>query len=737
MTRHGLLWLLLAVCLAGPATSAAFAQDELKVFRTDAPFEAEMISRQLYDHLTAQAWKYLDEHDREIAAIRTPDDIAARQRLVRERILSTIGPLPQRTELKAQVTGTLTRGDYRVEKILFQSQPGFYVTALLYVPTRGKGPFPAVLGTCGHTDNGKAADVYQRLWISLALKGCVVLAFDPPGQGERFMYWSEDLGQSVLPGTVIEHTMAGVQCLLTGSNVAAYFIWDGMRGVDYLLSRPEVDPKRIAVTGNSGGGMQSAYLGALEERLAAVVPSCYLTSWRRLWETLGPQDAEQNMIPFVASRLDFVDYIIAAAPRPYLMNLALQDFFNIVGARATFEEARRIYGILGEQDKLAKFEADDRHGYTLPRREACYGWLGKQFLGQAGGPEKEPDFVLEPESNLQVTPTGQVSTSYPGAETVGSLNAEYAGKIMYRVPEMEKITDFESFRENLLSRVRQRIGFERLNTPLNIQHRGSVRRPGMTVELLTFDPEPGITLPALLFRPDSAHFGLLPRVLYAADTDKGADAGGDIAALVAAGHVVLASDVRGKGETARRIEARRDFADWFSADWQIALMALQVNKPLVGMRTLDLVRAVDVLSALEKRPSAGIVAVGKGSAGVYLLHAAALDNRITRVVVEGGLLSWNALVRARFHRLQLDNVVHGALADYDLPALAASIAPRTLILGNLTDPMGHPLPIKKVSAEYKAALRCYELMGRQDELLIVERQAGLPITTAYRQVFQP
>jgi len=710
----------------------AFAQSELTVLKSEA--ESQASSKMLYNYLTKIAWDYLDARQREIAAINSVAQVEARKRLVRERILSTLGPLPEKTALNAQITGRLEREGYAVEKVLYQSRPGFYVTANLYIPSAGEKPYPAVLGTCGHSMNGKAADVYQSLWIDLVRMGFVVLTFDPPGQGERLMYWDEDLGETLLEGTTLEHSMPGIQCLLTGSNAARYFIWDMIRSIDYLISRPEVDSKRIAVTGNSGGGTQTAYIAALDDRLAAAVPSCYMTSWRRLWETIGPQDAEQNMLPFIGSGLDFGDYVIPFAPRPYLMNTAIRDFFSIIGARETFAEAKRIYAIYDADEKIDMFEADDQHGYTLPRREACMSWLGKHLLGLSA-PQKEKPHLIELDRNLQVTPTGQVITSYQDAETMGSLNRAYERKIIYSPVRPGSVQEFESFREKLLAKVRELTAYERISGDLNIQNRGWARQSGAKVELITYDSEPGITIPALLFRPEGEAAGDLPAVLYAAHNSKSDDAGGDIAELVAAGHTVLAPDVRGKGETARPSRRSGLFQKWFSPDWDIPIMAFHVKKSLVGMRALDLVRAVDVLNAAGGGRNLPAIAVGKGSAVVPLLHAAAFDNRISHVILEGGLVSWRAVVEAKYHRSQLDNVVLGALAHYDLPALAASLAPRMLVLGSTADPMGHTLAPEQVADEYGQARHCYKTLNRLENFLIIERPAGLKITQAYKAAF--
>src|SRR5690606_891383 len=226
-----------------------------------------------------------------------------------------MGGLPgTKTPLNARITGRLDREGYRIDALVFESLPGFYVTASLYIPD-GRGPFPAVLGTAGHSAEGRAAEPYQRVWANLARRGVLVLAFDPPGQGERLQYFDPATGASRIGVGTPEHSHVGRQCLLTGTSIARYFVWDGVRALDYLLTRPDVDPTRIGVAGNSGGGTQAAWLGALEPRLAAIDSSCYITSWKELWQGSGPQDMEQVLPGFLAEGLDFADVIAAAAPR--------------------------------------------------------------------------------------------------------------------------------------------------------------------------------------------------------------------------------------------------------------------------------------------------------------------------------------------------------------------------------------------------------------------------------------
>src|SRR5579883_643282 len=185
------------------------------------------------------------EWDQKRAAIRTPAALEARNRFVRQKFIEMIGGFPERTPLEPKIVKVIERDGYRVENLMFQSRPNLWVTGNLYVPTSGSGPRPAIISPCGHYPLARMIPTYQLAYQSLARAGFIVLAYDPPGQGERRYYWNPDTDVSEVSSPTYEHSMPGQLLLLMGTSLTAYMVWDGMRAVDYLLTRPEVDGKRI------------------------------------------------------------------------------------------------------------------------------------------------------------------------------------------------------------------------------------------------------------------------------------------------------------------------------------------------------------------------------------------------------------------------------------------------------------------------------------------------------------
>lgn len=673
----------IAVALLLAASSAAQDPSELNFLSNHTDYRN--LRSMLPDFEKQRAFDILDQR-RAASARWSATEITGRRQYLREHMLRAIGGLPERTPLNARVTGVIDREDYRIEKVIFESRPRFYVTANLYLPKRGKGPYPAVLYPLGHEDGAKAHFAWQQMLVTLARNGYVGLAWDGPGQGERVQLYDPDFRSSKLVSSTLEHTVLGIQTLLAGDALAQYYIWDGMRALDYLLSRPEVDPKRVACSGNSGGGTLTAYLSALDDRIQVAAPSCYITSWRRLLETIGPQDAEQCIPNWISDGLDHEDFLLAFAPKPYLQLSAIRDFFSITGARETNADATRAYDRLGAGDKIRFFQADDGHGFTKPRRLAAYAWFDHWFK-KSEHPGTEEEVLPLREEELYCTPTGQVSTSL-GGETVTTLN-------------QARVKQFQRGAATPVQ-IAKLIDYRKPGGPPTVKPFGMLARTGYRIEKLVYETEPGIVIPAVLFVPESA--GKHPGVLYIDGAGKAARVP-DIEALVKTGHVVLSIDARGLGET--RSASFQNGSDWFRyfGDWTSGMTAIMTGSTLTGQRAADISRGLDVLAARSEVDASRIYGVGVEAGGVPLLHAAVLDSRLRKIALERSLLSYQAVVDSRIHRGVFEQVVPGALKLYDLPDLVRLLGQRTASIIDPVNPLGQPAPLAEARQLYPSAVR--------------------------------
>jgi cephalosporin-C deacetylase-like acetyl esterase len=710
-----------ACVLASLFVVPALAQDSEDLNFASGLKQFREIHEILPSYLNNIGLQMLAQRQRQIERLVTMEDVRRRRAYLRERMLADLGGFPERTPLNAHVVGVLQRPAYKIEKVIFESQPHFYVTANLYLPTTGHPPYPAILFPLGHEPGGKANPIWQQMLGSLATKGFVALTWDPIGQGERLQIYDEDLRESKVGDSTIEHTVVGTQCLLIGDHLARYTIWDGIRALDYLLSRSEVDPTRVGLTGNSGGGTHTAYIAALDDRVQVAAPSCYITSWRLMLQKIGPQDAEQTFPFWLRDGLDYPDYLYAFAPKPYFLLSAIRDFFPIAGARQTFAEAVRVYSAIGAREKLGMFEADDGHGYSKPRRLAAYEWFAR-WLKRIDDKAPEPQIEMATAEELRCTPTGQVSTSL-GGETVFTLSEKRLERLKAnrRPPPGE-----------LLSKVQELIHYEPLSTSLQVKSYGTISRSGYHIEKLTYESESGIMIPSLLFVPDEGDHNKAAVVIVNGDGKKASAP--EAEQLVTSGMVVLSIDVRGFGETQVSTDLNSKEFDHYFGDFRDAMTALLVGKTMVGMRALDITRAVDLLSARRDVDANRIYAYGKKGGSVPVLYAAVLDRRIRKVILEGMLSSYDSVVKNKIHRQVLESVVPGALKFYDLPDLVAALAPRRVSIVSGTDPIGHELPMSAVRNEYKRAVEAYRHMGMERAIHILDRGPGEDSTTVHREL---
>jgi len=636
----------------------------------------EQPKKMLEKVLLAECGKHFDARRKAVAALKTPEDVRKRQAELRSKFIAALGGFPEKTPLNAKVTGTLERDGYRVEKVIYESRPEHYVTANFYLPA-GKGPFPGVLFPCGHFNNAKAAETYQRSCILLAKNGIATLSFDPISQGERLQLLTPDGKPAAGFGTG-EHTFLGVSALLVGECAAQYLVWDGIRSLDYLAGRPEVDPKRLGCLGNSGGGTQTSYLMALDDRILCAIPNCYITSLERLFATIGPQDAEQNIPGQVAFGMEHADYLTLRAPRPTQISCTTRDFFDIQGAWTTFREAKLVYGVMGHGERVDLFEFNDQHAISKPLREAALRWFRRWLVGADDAPV-EADFPVAKEAELLCTPTGQVMRDLKG-KTAFDFVADREREFAARRGKLAK--------DELLREVRRLIALPDGRRPATFTSRGEAKGVWQT--------EPGVLVPATT-RPLGAEG---QKVIFLR-AEAGQKATVDPA-------IVL--DLRGFGETAP--QARGSWERNFGGDWKEAFLGTHLSRPLLGQRVLDLLSVIDGMKADQVQ----VVAVG--TAAPVALHAAALDDRIKSLRLEGMVLSWSDIVRKPVAVNQLSNAVPGALRVYDLPDLAAAVAPRALSIVGAISADGKSLSEKDLEDAYGVVRAAYKSAGAESNLTL-------------------
>jgi dienelactone hydrolase len=665
---HPTLLIVIVLGLAGDA-------EELRVLAS--PQGSEIPHGQvLYASLKREALAAFERRERLYEQVKTAEDVRRWQADRRAFFLRQIGGLVPASAPRAEKVGTLRGDGFRVEKLIYETRPHHHVTALLYLPEGGNPPFPGVLIACGHSANGKAYEPYQRMGILLAKNGMAALCYDPIAQGERSQILSAE--GKPLYDCVCEHTLVGIGCILLGINTAHYRVWDGVQSLQYLQSRADIDPRRIGCAGNSGGGTETSYLMALDDRIACAAPGCYLTTFRRLLDSSGPQDAEQNLAGQIAFGLDEADYVILRAPRPTLICAATRDVtFDIAGTWEIFRQAKRVYSRLGYPERVDLAEPDEPHGFTRPLRDATARWMSRWLLGR-DEPIVEPEFPAFTEGQVRCTQRGQVML-LPGEQSVMDFNREREARL---APQRRKLWA-ETPRPQMLARVRELIG---ARSPASVgvpQARtvGTLRREGYRVEKKILMPDPETSLPALDFFPDRRS-GEVYLYLHSAGKQADAGPGGPIEALVRQGHRVLAVDLRGIGEIECK-HPREWYRRLFGPNGREFFLAYLLGKSLVGLNTEDIWCCARFLAA--DRPgatSSKVRLVASGKLGIAALHATALEPELfASLTLRDKLPGWSEVLAIPVPREHLVNAVHGALLVYDLADLI-----RTLPPGFLTDP---------------------------------------------------
>lgn len=617
--------------------------------------------RMVQEYFVTQVGLAVDRSRQAYLELQSKEDAEKHVEALREKISASFGKFPDRTPLKARVTGKVEYEDYRMEKVIFESRPGFPVTANLYLP-KGRLPAPGVVGTCGHSTNGKAASAYQSFAQGLAKQGYICLLYDPIGQGERLQYVKEDLSSSVGPG-VREHLQAGNQQFLIGEFLGTWRAWDGIRALDYLAERTEVDNLHLGVTGNSGGGTMTTWLTGLDRRWTMSAPSCFVTSFLNNMENELPADTEQCPPRALALGLDHLDFLAALAPRPVILLAKEKDYFDVRGSELSLAYLRRLYALLGVPNNVQLYAGPTYHGYSQENREAMY----KFFNAVTGVSQQvgEPALEVVKDEELWCTPKGQVGAE-EGVRTVAELTAKREGRLAVVRGEVAGDELKEKIVETLKLPNRIRRPPVRILRPLS--RRGY---PAPYVVPYAVQSEPGIHAVAYWLsgerwysRPPRGKQATLYVSHRSADEELRSeplirDALGQSPAIP-----MIAVDVRGVGESQPNTCAPGSFDSPYGCDYFYAIHSVMLDRPYVGQKVHDVLSVLDWLT-LYGYQQVHLMGLGRGA--VIAAMAAVMAPSVNRVTLKNSLTSYHDVATTEDYTWPLSSLALDVLKHFDLP----------------------------------------------------------------------
>ena len=646
-------------------------------------------------------WGYgnmLEDHIRRVAFEenlgrhwpREPEAIRARQKEIRDKLWHTFGlHLLKKTDLNPRITGEIDRGTYVIQKLVYTSLPGVYVTGNVYVPKDGKQKHPAVFCPHGHWPHGRFQPEIQARCIGLANLGYVVLSIDKYGYGERKFTGHHDAFYLLPSGLTLE----GLQ------------IWDNMRGIDYLLTRPDVDPSRIGITGASGGGNQTMYTAALDTRIAAAVPTASVNTFDGLFfRGIGCVcEGTPNILRFA----DEWDVLACIAPRALLIpSNVLDPIFPVAKTREAFFRAQQVYQALGAPDQIAIRHFYDKHSYNKEVREAMYGWFEHVFRGKAFQPVPEqPDWLpTEDFDELRALPSGRFPAD---AKTLTDIAKEY-GRRYSHPRKFSSRAELASYREDVVPFLRDEIfgGFPGERGAVRVEVVDTTTYRGWRMEKWLIWSDWDVLLPAVLVRVQQpvgtvilAHSRGKTRAFIDNWVDEAHRRGLN----------VLAVDLRGVGET--REETRL-----------LVQNGLVAGKPVLGEWVWDLMRTAEALRQRGVVGNRPLYILADGPLGLSAGLVPLFDSDVSGV----GSLSSLATYLARDHySVEWVYYLHRILEKADIPQLLALAAPKRLVLAGAKWPSGRTVKSEEAASLFAPTRSAFELFGASEQLVLLD-QANVP-----------
>ncbi len=625
----------------------------------------------LYRDCLRRAQEALLPGDARRNAVDGPESLRMYQQECREAFLRCIGGTPKKHPANAKVTGITRHEGFSIERVTLSSRPGNCVTANVYVPEGRTQPGPAVLVVVGHTDAGKADGEYQCVAQTLAHAGFVAIVTDPLGEGERFEQYEAEMAYQPVQGCSGEHDLLDWKAKLLGQSLARYFIQDDLAALDYLVSRPDVDASRVALTGHSGGGTQTVMLMlAAGERFAAAAPCAYVSDNQGMMDCGVDPDNEMMWPGSMAAGLDYVDLLAGMCPKPILALTQQNDFFPREGMRRTMAKARDLWQRVGAETAPDFFTTVSDHAYTPECARAAARFFSRHLMG------READlsgFVFRPlpAEALRCTPEGQVITACPGMRTVHD-------ELCARLDELTA-------------------------------RRGSVEAalPGLRKTLRTDMPLPcpepriydegvcgHVVYRCVAWRPDDIHWNVgallrdmrhanetLPTViaLWPQGVLRIAEHSHWIHTQLRQGRQVLVMDLCGSGALLPAKLSGSDYYSSWSTMYKLNAYLIQLGDSLAALRTRQVMAAIAMLKGWAGAACGDITLMGMGECSRYALLASLMT--ATPVTTDGQYQPWAEIVRERWHDQTNTHewIIPGVLEHTDMPEIVQYLTDHGLL----------------------------------------------------------
>jgi dienelactone hydrolase len=623
----------------------------------------------IQDYFVARVREVHAERKSRLLAIKNRHQAEQYQEYLRDVIKKIFYPLPVKTPLNPEITGILERPGYRIEKLIFESRPGCFVTGNLYLPEKIKQPAPAVLAPCGHSQIGKAEPLYQEFCQRLAKAGLVVLIYDPFNQGERDQYFKLPSKETVRQSCTWAHNMMGKQLELVGEWFGTWRLWDGIRALDYLLSRPEVDKTRIGITGNSGGGTLTTWLWASDNRFTMAAPSCFITTFLANLENELPADCEQYPPGALGYGLEQADFLLAQTPKPILLLGQKYDYFDCRGLREAYADLKRFYRFFGAAEKVQLFVGTHIHGYYPENQQAMTAF----FCKHAGlkTPSTDVQVRCEEPKTLWATGTGQVvpTGARPIYELIAEIGRQMARK-RKRISNQKLIQDLEGL---LHIPARKGIPHYRILRPV-IKGKNTVAKYAVETEtnikvILRKQPVPGDY--AWTFNVERTIHLYLPHVSSQEDISKDTL----VKSLMAKG-VLYSLDVRGLGQSLP-CEISQFFHP-YGKDYMYHGYSLMLNESYLGRRVYDVLRVIDLLVGEGAKE---IHLYGRGQGAILAIFSSLLHPRVKSITLKNCPVSFHSWTQVPLVSWPAANFPFGILKKFDLPDCLRVLGRKVKVIG--------------------------------------------------------